>query len=113
MNKKGSVKIYAMMLGLTIILLGIFLAPSVIQVSTEAQNQTTFQNYSYDIINSSGEPETIVGQIENIGMDCTNSSISNFDKATCVITDLSPFYLIGSLIFIGGAVITARLLFGE
>lgn len=47
-----------------------------------------------------------------IGMDCTNSSISNFDKGACIVSDLSIFYFIGGLIFVAGAVLTAKIVFG-
>jgi hypothetical protein len=87
MDNKGSVIIYGIMLGLTIIILALALAPSVQEFTEEARNSTS-------------------------GMDCSNSSISNFDKATCVVTDLNLFYFIGGLIFIAGSVIIAKVVFG-
>lgn len=83
MNNKGSVLFYGLMLGLTIIILGMALAPAVL----ESTNST----------------------MSNI--DCSNSSISNFDKATCIATDITLPYFIGTLVLIGGAVITARIIF--
>jgi len=53
------------------------------------------------------------GGVTTGGLDCDNSSISNFDKATCIATDLMLFYFIGFLIFLAGAVITAKFVFGE
>lgn len=92
MNNKAQVTvIYGMMIGLCIIILALALAPSAVSFSTTAMNST------------SGD---------TVGLDCTNDSISNFDKATCVVTDLSPFYLIGALIFIGGSFFTIRIIFG-
>lgn len=44
-------------------------------------------------------------------MDCTNTSISSFDKATCLASDLTIFYFIGGLIAIAGLVIGARIAF--
>jgi len=41
-------------------------------------------------------------------LDCSNSSISTFNKATCTVTDISLFYFIGGLIFLAGAIATAR-----
>jgi hypothetical protein len=84
MNKKGSVLLYGMMLGLTILILALALAPSTTEFATTARQS----------------------------LDCTNSSISRFDKATCYATDLSPFYFIGGLIFIAGAIVTSKILFG-
>jgi hypothetical protein len=49
---------------------------------------------------------------DTIGLDCGNSSISTFDKTTCLVTDVSPFYFIMALVFVAGAVVTARIVFG-
>jgi len=84
MRKKGSVLMYGMMLGLVILILALALAPSVTQFTTTARTS----------------------------LDCTNESISTFDRATCYATDLSPFYFIGGLIFIAGAIVTSKILFG-
>ena len=43
-------------------------------------------------------------------MDCTNSSISDYTKAACYTTDISPFIFIGILIAIGGALTIAKLI---
>ena len=91
MNKNGSVVIYTMMIGMLIIILGLALAPSVQDTISNAMNPTSENS---------------------IGLDCNNESISNFDKAACVGTDLTLFYFIGSLIFIGGLIITAKVTFG-
>jgi uncharacterized membrane protein len=84
MNKKGSILIYGMMLGLVVLILALALAPSVTEFATTSRTS----------------------------LDCSNESISNFDRATCYVTDLSPFYFIGGLIFIGGAIVTSKILFG-
>ena len=91
MNKSGSVIIFAMMLGMVIIILALALAPAAQDFITSAMNE------------SSGDA---------IGLDCTNESISSFDKAACIATDLTLFYFVGILIFIGGLVITAKITFG-
>jgi hypothetical protein len=91
-NRRGSVLIYGLMLGLVIIVLALALAPSVVQFSSDARNGT-----NYDGINS--------------GLDCSNSSISSFDKATCYVVDLNIFYFIAGLIFIGGAFVTSKIIF--
>lgn len=91
-NKRGQVGAwgYGMMLGLVIIILALALAPIGKQFIDSAMNQT-------------------VG--DSIGLDCGNSSISTFDKGTCVITDFSLAYFFGGLILIGGAVILAKIVF--
>ena len=91
MNKKGSVVIFGLMLGLTIIILTLSLAPVVQEFTEAARNETA-------------------GDIA--GLDCSNDSISNFNKAACVATDISLFYFIGALIFISGLVITSKVVFG-
>ena len=90
MNKKGSVMIYGIMIGLTLLILALALAPAVAEQTNTARNATN-------------------GDL--LGLDCTNSSISSFDKAACVATDLSLPYFIGGLIFIAGAFITAKIIF--
>lgn len=95
MDKKASVMIYAMMVGIVIIILALALAPAVRDITYEARNATT-----------------IVNGVEKGGLDCSNSSISNYDKATCVVVDMNLFYFIGTLILIGGLIVTARVMFG-
>ena len=90
MNNRGSVVIYGLMLGMLIIILALALAPAVQDFTTEAMNQT-------------------VG--DKAGLDCSNESISNFDKGACISVDLTLFYFIGSLIFIGGLILTSRIIF--
>jgi Trk-type K+ transport system membrane component len=91
MNKKASVVIYTLMLGMVIIILALALAPSIQDSTTAAMNE------------SSGDTQ---------GLDCTNASISSFDKAACIATDLTLFYFVGVLVFIGGLIITAKVVSG-
>ena len=89
MNNRGSVVIYGMMVGLLVILLALFLAPSISEFTRDAMNQTDGDNY---------------------GLDCDNSSVSNYIKATCVATDLTLFYFIGAVTLIGGAFFTMKII---
>jgi hypothetical protein len=89
MNKSASVLFYGFMLGICIFVLALALAPSIAEFTNGAMNETG----------------------EFGGLDCENTD-SNFIKATCLVTDLSLFYFVGSLIFIGGVVVTARFFFG-
>jgi len=91
MNKKGQVWAYAMMLSLTIVVLALALAPAGQSVIDDTLNAT-------------------VG--DTLGLDCANVNISNFQKGTCVIADFSSAYFFGGLIFIGLAVLTARITLG-
>ncbi len=90
MNKKGSAIFYGLMLGITILVLALALAPSVTEFTSSAMNET-------------------VG--DTTGLDCDNTT-SNFIKATCIVVDLSSFYFIGLLILIAGVVVTAKFFFG-
>lgn len=90
MNKKGQVGIwaYALMLGITVIIIALALAPSLQDVGSEVMNNT-------------------VG--DTLGLDCNNDTISNFQKGTCVITDFSMFYFFSGLVLIGGSIIIAKI----
>ena len=90
MNKNGQVILLTFMIGLIITILALALAPAVQQSTNLARNQST---------NSS------------IGLDCSNTSISSFDKSACITTDIMLPYFIGFLLFLGGAVILGRLVF--
>ena len=92
MNKSGQVMIYGVMLGLVVIILAMALAPSI------KQNNDNIRNTTYD----SG--------VSN-GLDCSNTAISNFDKATCIAADMNLFIFVGGIILVGIAVITAKIVF--
>ncbi len=88
MEKKGQVFFFTLMLGITFIVLALALA---------GPTRSFIDSYRANITDE-GQP----------GLDCQNDSISNFDKGACIVTDLSIFHFIGGLIFLAGAVITAR-----
>jgi hypothetical protein len=48
---------------------------------------------------------------DNSGLNCTDSTISNFDRGACVVVDLYPAYFVGALIFIGGAILISKIIF--
>jgi len=83
MNKKGSIIMYGMMLGMVVIILALALAPATKSFTDAAMTS----------------------------MDCSNESISNFYKASCVAVDLGFFQFIGYLILIGGTLVTAKIIF--
>jgi len=90
MNKKGQAWAYGFMLGIIIFVLALALAPAVAE-STNAARNDSVDGYT--------------------GMNCS-SPRDNFVKATCIATDISLLYFIGILIFIAGAVVTAKFFFG-
>ena len=90
MNNRAQVWGYTLALGLVIIILALALAPAGQSFVNAAMNAT-------------------VG--DTLGLDCANTT-SSFDKGTCVVTDFSIAYFFGGLIFIGGSVVVAKLVFG-
>ena len=90
MNNKGQVIMVTFMIGLVVLILTLALAPAVKESTDLARNASTDSS---------------------IGLDCDNESISNFDKASCVATDITLPYFIGFLIFFAGAIIVGRLVF--
>lgn len=86
MNKRGQTFFLGFMIGITIIVLALALAPG-LQTQIEETRNT-----------------------DNLNCADVNSTLSTFDKTTCVITDINLFYFIGGLIVIAGSVITARLI---
>jgi len=79
MNNKGSVAIYGLMVGLVIFILAMALAPVGKEFIDSARSNSTE---------------------DAIGLGCTNQSISNFDKAACIVSDFSLVYFFGGLILI-------------
>ena len=92
MNNKGFSFFIGIMLGLTIIILALALASPVKQFTDSARNETT-----------------ILG---GDGLNCTNTELSTYDQATCIATDSLLPYFIGFLIFMGLAIMTAKIIYG-
>jgi len=87
-NKRGSVVVFGLMLGMVVIILALALAPAVAEFTNNARATVTGMNCAY------------------------TNNISTFVRAACVATDMSLFYFIAFLIFLGGAVVTAKFAFG-
>lgn len=84
MNNRGQVIFVTLMIGVTILVLALAFAFPVKEATSNARS----------------------------AMNCSDDTISNFDKAGCMASDLTLFYFIGGMIFIAGIVITARVVFG-
>lgn len=91
MNKKGQMVFYTLMLGLVILVLALALAPAGKKFIDDAMNSSTG---------------------DFIGLDCSNDSVNNFVKGTCIVTDFSLFYFFGGIILIGLGVIGANISIG-
>jgi len=91
-NKRGIVVLYGIMLGMVIVILALALAPAVSVFTDNARAVT-------------------VG--DTLGMNCVyTNNISTFVRAACIATDMTLFYFVSFLILLGGAVVTAKMVFG-
>lgn len=86
MNKKGIGFFYVLMLGTVCIVLGLALASPTKEVVDDAMDTDQ--------------------------LNCTNPNISDFDAVTCIGVDILKFLVVGGLIFIGVALIGAKLVWG-
>lgn len=91
-NRKGQVVIFTVMFAIVVLLLALAFAPILKQFTEDAMASDT---------------------TDSIGLDCANSSISNFDKATCTAVDVGQSYFFWGLIGIAGVIIGAKLLVGD
>jgi len=92
-DKRGSYVIYGLMVGLVVLILALALAPAISQFTSDAMNVTDG---------------------DDVGLNCSyTENISAFDRATCIATDLTLFYFISFLIFLAGAIVTAKFVMGE
>jgi hypothetical protein len=91
MNARGQVIFYTLMISTVIIVLALAFAAPVKQAVDAARSNST---------------------ADSVGLDCANSSISDYQKATCVTTDLTLPYFILGLIGIAGIAFGAKVIFG-
>ena len=80
------------MVALVVVILALALAPAVKESTDLARNASTDSS---------------------VGLNFSSDSISNFDKATCVATDITLPYFIGFLLFFAGAIVVGRIIFQE
>lgn len=91
MNKKGQVWAFSLMLGIVIIVIALAFAPLGKTIVDDAMGNST---------------------ADFIGLNCDNSSISDFQQGACTIVDFSLVYFFGGLILIGVGAIVAKITFG-
>lgn len=92
MNNKGISFFLTMMLGISIIILGLALAPVIKDFNEDARNTTTLDGAE--------------------GLDCNNASISDFQSAACLGNDVTTYAFGGLIIAIGLAVIVGKIIWG-
>ena len=87
----------AFMLAVSVIIIGIALAPVLNQATTSAmsENATTLYGDNSDTGN---------------GLNC-NGGITDFTKAGCWVLDMGQVLFIGGLIALAGTIIAARIIF--
>jgi len=91
LNNKGQVSLLLLAISVTIVLLALAFAPALKQFTDDARNSSSSTT---------------------VGLDCGNSSISNFDKANCVAVDLLNPYFVGFLLLFAGALFVAKIIGG-
>lgn len=92
MKRRGQVFFLTLMIAIVFIILALAFAPVTKEFTDTARNPTTDTS---------------------VGLDCGNSSISNFDKASCVFVDMFNPYFTGFLIFMAGVIIAAKVYYGQ
>ena len=91
MNNNGQVVFYTLMLGIVVVILALSLAPIVNTFATDARNVT---------------------DDTRVGLDCNNSSISDYQKSQCILTDIATPYFFYGLIGIALLIIGAKVAIG-
>jgi uncharacterized protein (UPF0333 family) len=87
--KKGQVTFVLLSLAVVVIILALAFAPVLKQFTDDARNSSSDSR---------------------VGLDCSNSSISTFDKANCMAVDVINPYFIGFLLLIAGAFFVAKVI---
>lgn len=86
---RGQTLVLGLMIGIVVIIMALAFTPVLKQQVDDARNATSDTQ---------------------VGLDCTNSTISKYDKVTCITTDASQAIFFWSLLGIAGAFIGAKLL---
>lgn len=91
LNNKGQVYLVSIMIATIFIVFALAVAPTIKQFVDDARNPSTDSS---------------------VGLDCSNTSISKYDKATCIAVDTFNPYFVGFLVFAAGLIITAKIIVG-
>lgn len=92
LNKNGQVVFYTLMLGIVVVIIALALVPVVNDFAQSAMNVT---------------------DDTHVGLDCQNSTIPDWQKSQCVLTDASTPYFFFGLLGIALLVIGAKVIFGQ
>ena len=92
MNNHGQAFFLTLMIGVCIIIIALAFAPVINEFNDDARNTTA----------SDG----------NVGLDCANTSISDFQNAACIANDITTASFVGILLALGLAIIVGKVLIG-
>lgn len=85
---RGQVSLVTLMIGIVVFILVLAFAPVVKEFNDNARN---------------------VSSNTQVGLDCSNASISDFDKANCIASDGIGVYFVGFLMLFAGAIIASKI----
>ena len=89
MNNKGQIFFYTLMIAVVVVILALALVPVIKQSVDTSRNAST---------------------TETVGLDCANTTISDFQKGQCVLIDLTTPYFFYGLIGLAMIIIGARVI---
>ena len=92
MNSLGQAFFLMVMIGVCVVILALAFAPIVNEFTDDARNTTTQDGAQ--------------------GLDCSNTSISDFQNAGCYSSDISSAGFVGFLLAIGLAIIVGKVIIG-
>lgn len=92
MDRLGQAFFLTLMIGICVIILALAFAPVVNEFNDDARNTTA----------SDG----------NVGLDCANTSISDFQNAACISNDITSASFVGLLLALGLAIVVGKVVFG-
>lgn len=90
MNSKGQAIFYTLMVAIVVVIFALATVPALRQNADIALAPSTS---------------------ETVGLDCSNPSISDYDKANCTIVDLGMPYFFWGLLGIASLILGAKLIF--
>lgn len=101
MNKRGISVIVTLMIAVTIIILGLALAPALneINLGIRGENNTLLNNNNGDLGRSPG-------------LNCLSNS-SDFDEGACIVSDLYNPLFIAVLLGLAGVIIGAKVVLSK
>lgn len=98
MSHKAQATALVFMLALVVVILAIAFAQPINETTTSAMSDNATDVYGL---------EAEAGH----GLDCSNSSISDFQKAGCWVTDIGQAYFFWGVLAFAGVIIASKIIF--